>query len=83
MDEAAVRAGTCQFYVKYLGAIEVFESRGMQVVYINSVQGRSEGMFFGGAIATTLSAPMCSTYPKRPFDGRKQAYQRGSWYPAL
>ena len=46
MDEAAVRAGTCQFYVKYLGAIEVFESRGMQVVYINSAQGRSEGMSF-------------------------------------
>jgi hypothetical protein len=25
------RAGTCQFYVKYLGCCEVFESRGMQV----------------------------------------------------
>jgi len=31
MDEAAVRSGTCQFYVKYLGCCEVFESRGMQV----------------------------------------------------
>jgi len=31
MDEAAVRAGTCQYYVKYLGCCEVFESRGMQV----------------------------------------------------
>lgn len=30
-DEAAVRAGTCNFYVKYLGCVEVFESRGMQV----------------------------------------------------
>ncbi|MFH4979482.1 hypothetical protein AB6A40_006191 [Gnathostoma spinigerum] len=29
-DEAAVRAGTCNFNVKYLGAVEVFESRGMQ-----------------------------------------------------
>ncbi|VDN53490.1 unnamed protein product [Dracunculus medinensis] len=30
-DEAAVRSGTCSFNVKYLGCIEVFESRGMQV----------------------------------------------------
>ncbi|XP_037776179.1 protein numb-like isoform X2 [Penaeus monodon] len=30
-DEAAVRAGTCSFPVKYLGCVEVFESRGMQV----------------------------------------------------
>ncbi|VDM41298.1 unnamed protein product [Toxocara canis] len=30
-DEAAVRDGTCSFNVKYLGGIEVFESRGMQV----------------------------------------------------
>ncbi|XP_063377555.1 protein numb [Cydia fagiglandana] len=30
-DEAAVRAGTCTFPVKYLGCVEVFESRGMQV----------------------------------------------------
>merc|ERR1719266_3095723 len=31
MDEASVRSGTCNFYVKYLGCCEVFESRGMQV----------------------------------------------------
>lgn len=30
-DEIAVRAGTCSFDVKYLGCIEVFESRGMTV----------------------------------------------------
>ncbi|CAH2108381.1 unnamed protein product [Euphydryas editha] len=30
-DDAAVRAGTCTFPVKYLGCVEVFESRGMQV----------------------------------------------------
>lgn len=30
-DEASVRAGTCNFYVKYLGCVEVYESRGMQV----------------------------------------------------
>uniref|UniRef100_A0A0N5A8R4 PID domain-containing protein n=1 Tax=Syphacia muris TaxID=451379 RepID=A0A0N5A8R4_9BILA len=30
-DEAAVKDGTCSFNVKYLGGIEVFESRGMQV----------------------------------------------------
>ncbi|XP_046649840.1 protein numb-like isoform X1 [Daphnia pulicaria] len=30
-DEAAVRAGTCNFYVKYLGCVEVYESRGMPV----------------------------------------------------
>ncbi|KAK7868978.1 hypothetical protein R5R35_013903 [Gryllus longicercus] len=30
-DEASVRAGTCSFHVKYLGCVEVFESRGMQV----------------------------------------------------
>uniref|UniRef100_A0A1B6JEX4 PID domain-containing protein n=1 Tax=Homalodisca liturata TaxID=320908 RepID=A0A1B6JEX4_9HEMI len=30
-DEAAVKAGTCQFHVKYLGCVEVFESRGMPV----------------------------------------------------
>nr|CAG4644138.1 EOG090X09VR [Lepidurus arcticus] len=30
-DEATVRAGTCSFYVKYLGCVEVYESRGMQV----------------------------------------------------
>jgi numb-like protein len=30
-DEAGVRAGTCNFHVKYLGCVEVFESRGMQV----------------------------------------------------
>ncbi|CAJ0939449.1 unnamed protein product, partial [Mesorhabditis belari] len=30
-DEGAVRAGVCSFHVKYLGAVEVFESRGMQV----------------------------------------------------
>ena len=31
VDEASVRSGTCNFYVKYLGCCEVFESRGMQV----------------------------------------------------
>ncbi|XP_043241830.1 protein numb-like isoform X2 [Amphibalanus amphitrite] len=30
-DEAAVRAGTCSFHVKYLGCVQVYESRGMQV----------------------------------------------------
>lgn len=30
-DEVAVRQGTCTFPVKYLGCVEVFESRGMQV----------------------------------------------------
>jgi numb-like protein len=30
-DEIAVRAGTCNFEVKYLGCIEVFDSRGMTV----------------------------------------------------
>lgn len=30
-DEVAVRSATCSFPVKYLGCVEVFESRGMQV----------------------------------------------------
>uniref|UniRef100_A0A146MB31 Protein numb n=1 Tax=Lygus hesperus TaxID=30085 RepID=A0A146MB31_LYGHE len=30
-DEASVRAGTCTFHVKYLGCVEVYESRGMNV----------------------------------------------------
>ncbi|XP_020707357.2 protein numb isoform X2 [Athalia rosae] len=30
-DESAVRSATCVFHVKYLGCVEVFESRGMQV----------------------------------------------------
>ncbi|KAK9890602.1 hypothetical protein WA026_011967 [Henosepilachna vigintioctopunctata] len=30
-DESAVRQGTCTFPVKYLGCLEVFDSRGMQV----------------------------------------------------
>ncbi|ULT92679.1 hypothetical protein L3Y34_010043 [Caenorhabditis briggsae] len=30
-DEGAVRSGTCCFNVKYLGAVEVYESRGMTV----------------------------------------------------
>ncbi|GLV34079.1 numb [Carabus blaptoides fortunei] len=30
-DESAVRSSTCTFVVKYLGCVEVFESRGMQV----------------------------------------------------
>ncbi|KAL0267048.1 UNVERIFIED_CONTAM: hypothetical protein PYX00_009417 [Menopon gallinae] len=30
-DEIAVRQGNCNFQVKYLGCVEVFESRGMQV----------------------------------------------------
>uniref|UniRef100_A0A1B0BJH3 PID domain-containing protein n=1 Tax=Glossina palpalis gambiensis TaxID=67801 RepID=A0A1B0BJH3_9MUSC len=30
-DEEAVRTATCSFAVKYLGCVEVFESRGMQV----------------------------------------------------
>lgn len=30
-DENAVRQATCVFSVKYLGCVEVFESRGMQV----------------------------------------------------
>lgn len=30
-DETAVRQGACAFAVKYLGCVEVFESRGMQV----------------------------------------------------
>ncbi|GAU94197.1 hypothetical protein RvY_06019 [Ramazzottius varieornatus] len=30
-DETAVRAGNCSFQVKYLGCVEVFESRGMQI----------------------------------------------------
>ncbi|XP_054154099.1 protein numb-like, partial [Oppia nitens] len=30
-DEAGVKLGTCVFPVKYLGCVEVFESRGMQV----------------------------------------------------
>ncbi|XP_032684758.1 protein numb isoform X2 [Odontomachus brunneus] len=30
-DESAVRSATCAFHVKYLGCVEVFESRGMGV----------------------------------------------------
>nr|XP_023020171.1 protein numb isoform X1 [Leptinotarsa decemlineata] len=30
-DDAAVKSGTCTFAVKYLGCVEVFDSRGMQV----------------------------------------------------
>ena len=30
-DEINVRSGNCSFHVKYLGSVEVFESRGMQV----------------------------------------------------
>lgn len=30
-DEQAVRSATCSFPVKYLGCIEVFESRGMNI----------------------------------------------------
>ncbi|KAG5880245.1 hypothetical protein JTB14_019168 [Gonioctena quinquepunctata] len=30
-DESAVKSGTCTFAVKYLGCVEVFDSRGMQV----------------------------------------------------
>jgi numb-like protein len=30
-DEQDVRSATCAFPVKYLGCVEVFESRGMQV----------------------------------------------------
>jgi len=30
-DEKKVRDGTCSFQVRYLGCLEVFESRGMQV----------------------------------------------------
>ncbi|CAG0913254.1 unnamed protein product [Notodromas monacha] len=30
-DEASVRAGTCSFPVKYLGCIQVYESRGMDI----------------------------------------------------
>ncbi|XP_059617106.1 protein numb isoform X2 [Phlebotomus argentipes] len=30
-DESAVRSATCSFPVKYLGCVEVYESRGMQV----------------------------------------------------
>lgn len=30
-DEVAVKAGNCLFPVKYLGCVEVFESRGMQI----------------------------------------------------
>lgn len=30
-DDQAVRSGTCSFSVKYMGCVEVFESRGMQV----------------------------------------------------
>lgn len=30
-DEQAVRVGNCVFPVKYLGCVEVFDSRGMQI----------------------------------------------------
>ncbi|XP_075680838.1 NUMB endocytic adaptor protein isoform X1 [Dermatophagoides pteronyssinus] len=30
-DEQSVRSGTCVFHVKYLGCVEVYESRGMQI----------------------------------------------------
>ncbi|XP_037078613.1 protein numb-like [Pollicipes pollicipes] len=30
-DEAAVKKGICSFHVKYLGCVQVYESRGMQV----------------------------------------------------
>ena len=30
-DERRVRDGTCSFHVKYLGSIEVFDSRGMHI----------------------------------------------------
>ena len=30
-DEMAVKSGTCMFPVKYLGCVEVFDSRGMQI----------------------------------------------------
>ncbi|XP_014681481.1 PREDICTED: protein numb-like isoform X2 [Priapulus caudatus] len=31
LDEAAVRSGTCSFLVRYMGCVEVFESRGMTI----------------------------------------------------
>lgn len=30
-DEQAVRSGSCSFPVKYLGCVEVFDSRGMHI----------------------------------------------------
>ncbi|XP_055332736.1 protein numb-like isoform X2 [Paramacrobiotus metropolitanus] len=42
-DEVAVRAGNCSFQVKYLGCIEVFESRGMQICEEALKQLRNSG----------------------------------------
>ena len=36
-DEASVKANTCSFEVKYLGTVEVFESRGMQVSWSKDI----------------------------------------------
>ena len=40
-DEESVRAGRCSFAVKYLGSVEVEESRGMEVCETSGKQLRN------------------------------------------
>ncbi|KAL5008827.1 hypothetical protein ScPMuIL_014408 [Solemya velum] len=46
-DEKKVRDGTCSFQVRYLGCIEVFESRGMQVCEdaVKALKAQSKGKY--------------------------------------
>lgn len=60
-DEQAVRSSTCSFPVKYLGCVEVFESRGMHIceealrVLRVRISLESLAIFFGSSIRTNKS----------------------------
>uniref|UniRef100_A0A8C5Q617 Protein numb homolog n=1 Tax=Leptobrachium leishanense TaxID=445787 RepID=A0A8C5Q617_9ANUR len=52
-DEESVRAGKCSFQVKYLGHVEVDESRGMHICEDAVKRLKSERKFFKGFFAKT------------------------------
>lgn len=45
-DEQSVRSGNCVFSVKYLGCVEVYESRGMQICEDALRRLRVRGLIF-------------------------------------
>uniref|UniRef100_T1JP22 PID domain-containing protein n=1 Tax=Strigamia maritima TaxID=126957 RepID=T1JP22_STRMM len=65
-DEAAVRSGTCNFAVKYLGCVEVFESRGMQVCE-EALKLLRVG--FGGIVIGVLKLGTKTNSRRRPIKG--------------
>lgn len=71
-DESAVRSATCSFPVKYMGCVEVYESRGMQVceeaLKVLRVR-KEENHFISHPFLANIAFPLFQNSRRRPVRG--------------